>query len=161
MLNPDKAPGSEASGQNFVFYRYAEVLLNYAEAQNEAVGPDASVYDAINEVRSRSDLSPLPTGLSQDEMREAIYRERRVELCFESKRFFDNKRLKMAEINMGNPRHNMVIRNENPEDNSGKWIYSVEEEVKYTAKFELKQYMSPIPQNVIDQNPKILQNPGY
>lgn len=161
MLNPDRAPGVDASGQNFVFYRYAEVLLNYAEAQNEAVGPDESVYSAINEIRSRSNLPPLTTGLSQEEMREAIYRERRVELCFERKRYFDNKRLKMAEVNMGNPRHNMVIRNENPQDNSGKWVYSIEEEVKYTANFDLKQYMNPLPQNALDQNPKIKQNPGY
>jgi len=54
-----------------------------------------------------------------------------------------------------------VIRNTVPSDNSGVWIYNVEVEKKYTVKFEPKQYMSPIPQNVIDQNPKISQNPGY
>lgn len=160
-LNPDAAPGDDASGQNFVFYRYAEVLLNYAEARNEASGPDGTVYDAINQIRARSELPPLPTGLSQEEMREAIHRERRVELCFEGKRYFDNKRLAIAAETMGNPRHNMVIRNTRPADNSGEWVYSVEEEVKYTARFEPRQYMSPIPQNVMDQNPKITQNPGY
>ena len=160
-LNPDAAPGDNASGQNLIFYRYAEVLLNYAEARNEASGPDASVYEAINQVRDRADLPPLPPGLNQEDMREAIYRERRVELCFESKRYFDNKRLAQAAEKMGNPRHNMVIRNTQPSNNSGTWVYSVEEEVKYNARFEPKQYMSPIPQNVIDQNPKITQNPGY
>ena len=65
------------------------------------------------------------------------------------------------EETMGVPRHNMVIRNSSPTDNSGTWVYSVEEEVKYTAKFETRQYMSPIPQDVIDQNPNIDQNPGY
>jgi len=161
MLNQDAAPGNDASGQNYIFYRYAEVLLNYAEAQNEASGPDPSVYDAINQVRKRSNLPDLQPGLSQEQMREAIHRERRVELCFESKRFWDNKRLAKTEERMGQPRHNMVIRNTSPSDNSGDWVYSVEEEVKYTAKFELRQYMSPIPQNAIDQNPKIEQNPGY
>ena len=160
-LNPDAAPGELASGQNFIFYRYAEVLLNYAEAQNEAAGPDQSVYEAINKVRSRSGLPDLPTGLTQEEMREAIHRERRVELCFEDKRLYDIKRWKTGEEVMGNPRHNMVIRNSKPADNSGIWIYSVEEEVKYTVKFELKQYMNPIPQDAIDQNPSIVQNPGY
>ncbi|WKN30652.1 RagB/SusD family nutrient uptake outer membrane protein [Porifericola rhodea] len=161
MLNQDAAPGNDASGQNYIFYRYAEVLLNYAEAQNEASGPDPSVYDAINQVRKRSNLPDLQPGLSQEQMREAIHRERRIELCFESKRFWDNKRLAKTEERMGQPRHNMVIRNTSPSDNSGDWVYSVEEEVKYTAKFELRQYMSPIPQNAIDQNPKIEQNPGY
>ena len=160
-LNPDAAPGNDASGQNDLFYRYAEVLLNYAEAQNEAVGPDQTVYDAINKIRNRSDLPDLPSGLSQDEMRDAIHTERRVELCFENKRYYDNKRLMQQEETMGVARHNMIIRNTVPSDNSGVWTYSVEPEVKFTPKFEPRQYMSPIPQNVIDQNPNISQNPGY
>lgn len=160
-LNQEAAPGGDASGQNLVFIRYAEVLLNYAEAQNEAVGPDASVYAAVNKIRNRSALPDLAAGLTKDEMRKVIYGERRVELCFESKRYLDNKRLAKAAERMGVARHNMVIRNSNPADNSGIWVYSIEPEVKYTVKFDPKQYMSPIPQNVIDQNPNIKQNPGY
>ena len=160
-LNQEAAPGNDASGQNYVFLRYAEVLLNYAEAQNEAVGPDASVYDAINKVRARSNVPALASGLSQAEMRKVLADERRVELCFESKRYLDNKRLAKAAERMGVARHNMVIRNSKPADNSGIWVYSIEPEVKYTVKFDPKQYMSPIPQNVIDQNPNIKQNPGY
>ena len=136
-------------------------MLNYAEAQNEAVGPDASVYDAINKVRARSNVPALASGLSQAEMRKVLADERRVELCFESKRYLDNKRLAKAAERMGVARHNMVIRNSKPADNSGIWVYSIEPEVKYTVKFDPKQYMSPIPQNVIDQNPNIKQNPGY
>ena len=161
LLNPDAAPGDNASGQNYVFYRYAEVLLNYAEAQNEANGPDGSVYDAINAIRNRSNLPDLEQGLSREQMREIIRSERRVELCFERKRYFDNKRWALTEQNMGNPRHNMVIRNSVPSNNSGNWVYKVEQEVKYKPAFEPRMYMSPIPQNVIDQNPKIKQNPGY
>ena len=160
-LNPDAAPANDASGQNEILYRYAEVLLNFAEAENEVNGPTAEVYDAINKIRERGNIPALEPGLSKDEMRKAIWRERRVELCFENKRYWDNKRWRIAEQTMGNQRHNMVIRNTNPSDNSGEWVYSVEVEQKWEAKFELKQYMSPIPQNVIDQNPKIEQNPGY
>lgn len=160
-LNSDAPPGTDASGQNYVFIRYAEVLLNFAEAANEAEGPTGEVYAALNKLRERSDVPPLQAGLSQDEMREEIRRERRVELSFENKRYFDNKRWKIAEDVMGKPRHNMVIRNTKPADNSGTWVYSVEEEVKYNVRFELKQYMSPIPQNVLDQNTKVTQNPGY
>ncbi|MCL3781017.1 RagB/SusD family nutrient uptake outer membrane protein [Prolixibacteraceae bacterium JC049] len=160
-LNPDAAPASDASGQNFIFYRYAEILLGYAEAQNEAVGPNASVYSAVNQVRQRAGIPDLKAGLSKEEMRKAIRRERRVELCFEDKRYWDNKRWKIAEDVMNKQRHNMVIRNSKPADNSGVWVYSVEEEKKWKAKFNLKQYMNPIPQNAIDQNPKLVQNPGY
>lgn len=160
-LNPDAAPADDASGQNDVFYRYAEVLLNYAEAQNEAVGPDLSVYDAVNKVRNRSGLPDLQAGLDQDEMRDAIHSERRVELCFENKRYLDNKRLWQQETTMGVQLHNMVITNTQPNDNSGVWVYTVTEETRDNAVFTPKQYMSPIPQNVIDQNPNIKQNPGY
>lgn len=162
-LNQDAAPGDDASGQNDVLYRYAEVLLNYAEAQNEAVGPDQSVYDAINKIRMRAstNLPALPTGLNKDQMRIEIRKERRVELCFENKRYYDNKRWQQQETTMGVPRHNMVIRNSVPANNSGVWVYSVEPEIKFTPQFNAKQYMSPIPVNVIDQNNKITQNPGY
>src|SRR5690606_11415536 len=127
-INPDAAPADDASGQNDVFYRYAEVLLNYAEAQNEAVGPDATVYAAINKIRNRSDLPDLEPGLDQDAMRIAIRSERRVELCFENKRYYDNKRWQQQETTMGVARHNMVIRNSVPANNSGVWVYSVEPE---------------------------------
>jgi len=135
--------------------------LNFAEAANEAEGPTAEVYAALNKLRERANVPPLQAGLSQSEMRDEIRRERRVELCFENKRYLDNKRWKIAEDVMGKRRHNMVIRNTKPADNSGTWVYSVEPEVKYNVRFELKQYMSPIPQNVLDQNNKVTQNPGY
>src|SRR5690606_12237273 len=160
-LNADAAPGANARGQNYIIYRYAEVLLNYREATNDASGRDQSADDAINAVRNRSNLPDLEPGMTQDEMREAIRSERRVELCFEGKRYFDNKRWKLAEETMSKPRHNMVIRNSVPSNNSGHWVYSVEEEVKYRPAFEPRMYMNPIPQNVIDQNSKIKQNPGY
>ena len=54
-LNPIARPGNgNSSAENFIYFRYAEVLLGYAEAQNEAVGPDASVYSAINQIRARA-----------------------------------------------------------------------------------------------------------
>lgn len=68
-------------GTNWPIYRYAEVLLFLAEAMNEQ-GKDGSLY--LNEVRSRAGL-----GEAQGDMREAIYQERRVELAFENKRWFD------------------------------------------------------------------------
>ena len=160
-MGRDAVPGSGMNGENQVMLRYAEILLSYAEAQNEAAGPDASVYDAINQIRKRSGVPELKAGLSKDEMREEIYRERRIELCFERVRYFDNKRLLKQEDRMGVPRHNMVITNTSPADNTGKWVYSVEPEVKWKAAFNARQYMTPIPQSAIDQNHKIKQNPGY
>ena len=75
----DLYSGAFAQDNNWPYFRYAEVLLNQAEAQNEALAaPDKSVYDAINEVRDRAGQPGLPEGLSKDEMRIRIHNERRV-----------------------------------------------------------------------------------
>lgn len=159
-INPLQPRGGSSSGQNYVFYRYAEVLLNYAEAQNEFSGPDASVYQAVNTIRQRSNLPALATGLSKDDMRAAIRRERRVELCFEQKRFYDIIRWGIAEDVMNKDLHGMKITNSSPNDNKGKWVYEVVG-LNHPHVFTKKMYMNPIPQSVIDQNEKIQQNPGY
>lgn len=78
--------------QNYYVIRYADVLLMYAEAQNEAVGPDASVHDAINAIRARVQMPQVPAALTQEEMRQYIRDERRWEFAFEHQRFFDLKR---------------------------------------------------------------------
>ncbi|MBW6501513.1 MAG: RagB/SusD family nutrient uptake outer membrane protein, partial [Bacteroidales bacterium] len=129
---------------------------------NEAVGPDDSVYEAINFIRARpgTDLPPLEEGLSQDEMREEIRRERRIELVYEGKRLYDIWRWKIADNVMNEMLHCMVIRNSVPADNSGVWVYSVEP-LNHPHVFTQKMYFNPIPQAAIDQNPKLKQNFGY
>ncbi|HZW66643.1 MAG TPA: RagB/SusD family nutrient uptake outer membrane protein [Hanamia sp.] len=160
-LNPLVRPGGgPASGANYVYFRYTEVLLGYAEAQNEATGPDASVYDAINKIRERSDLPALPDGLTQEQMRDAIHHERRVELCFENKRFYDIIRWKIADQVMNVDKHAMKITNTSPSNNSGVWKYEVVP-LNHPHTFHMKMYLTPIPQPVIAQNPKLVQNPGY
>lgn len=86
--------GTQTALVNYIYFRYAEILLNYAEAQNEAVGPDQSVYDAVNEVRARVSMPALPEGLTQAEMRARIRNERAVELAFEDHRWYDIMRWK-------------------------------------------------------------------
>ncbi len=78
------------SGINYRLMRYADVLLMYAEAANEAEGgPSSKAYEAINEVRERAEVDPLPAGLSKDAFFEKIRTERRLELSFEVSRYFD------------------------------------------------------------------------
>jgi len=154
--------GGGLNGMNYVYYRYGEVLLNYAEAQNEAAGPDASVYEAINAIRTRpgTDLPELPAGLTQAEMRTAIRHERRIELTYEGKRLFDLWRWKIAEVNLNRNLGCMIITNSVPEDNSGVWVYTPSPLV-HPQVFTQKMYFNPIPQVAIDQNPKLKQNYGY
>ncbi len=94
-------PEETASGVDYYMYRYADVLLIYAETENLLHGPTAEAYDAINLVRRRAYgvdinkvnyLADLPTGLSQEEFDDMVFRERGYEFMFEGKRWFDLKR---------------------------------------------------------------------
>ena len=146
------------SYQNYIIFRFGEVLLNYAEAQNEAVGPDATVYSAINKIRERSALPDLPAGLSQVEMRTAIRRERRVELAFEDKRWWDLIRWRIAEVNLNKPLHGVSITVGTGGALQYQYIPARGGDRKFYAN---KNYLFPIPQDVIDKNSKITQNPNY
>lgn len=156
MVDPAVVPGI-SSGSNSIIWRYAEVLLNYAEAQNEAAGPDASVYNAMNKVRKRAGLPDLPENLTQPQMRARIRRERRVELAFEGKRLFDIWRWKTAEQIFSKPLRAMKITTV-----GGKQVYEKVNAGGGKITFDpAKNYRMPIPQTVIAQNDKIIQNPNY
>jgi hypothetical protein len=158
-LNPKYAQSGDLrlNSAHQVIFRYAEVLLSYAEAQNEFSGPDATVYNSVNKVRERSNIPALSSGLNQDQMRIAIQRERRVELAFEERRWDDLMRLKLAEVNLNKPFRAMKI-----EKVGGKKVYSVMLAPNGNRAFYAnKNYLHPIPQKVIDQNKKVIQNPNY
>jgi starch-binding outer membrane protein, SusD/RagB family len=131
---------STISEQDWIILRFADVLLMYAEAQNEAVGPDASVYTAVNRVRARVNMPALPAGLTKDQMRVRIRNERRVELALEGVRWGDIKRWKTAEtyiptlVDPGGARRVFVAP---------------------------KHYLLPFPQSERDINPNLEQNSGY
>jgi hypothetical protein len=131
---------------NPIIIRYAEILLTYAEAQNENVGPDASVYSAINQIRSRPSVKmpELEVGLSKEQMREIIRQERRIELAFEGLYYSDIRRWQTAEIVNNGPIFNYM----------GKTITN-------RTFNKNRDYLWPIPFTEIQENPKLIQNPGY
>ena len=145
-LNYDRTssltPGSWGyANNNRRMIRLADVLLMYAEAENEASGPDANAYAAINRVRARAKMPDIAAGLSQDAFRTAVRRERVLELSLEGDRVFDLLRWGiMADVFTSHPEYR---------SNSGG--------VFVKGKHE---YL-PIPQNDISANPKIKQNNGY
>ena len=157
-INPKYATASNnLNSANWIIFRYAEVLLSYAEARNEATGPDQSVYDAINAIRRRSELPDLTPGMDQNQLRTAIHRERRVELAFEDKRLPDLLRLKLAEVILNNPVHAIKIEMVN-----NVWVYTVVPAGGGNrAFFPNKNYFLPIPQSAMDKNTKLVQNPNY
>ncbi|GAA4309207.1 RagB/SusD family nutrient uptake outer membrane protein [Compostibacter hankyongensis] len=143
--------------KTWIYFRLAEQYLNYAEALNEAQGPVADVYKYINAIRERSGLPPLPASLSKAEMRERIHHERRIELAFETHRYFDTKRWKIADSTDNLTMYGLNI-------NKGKSLNDDEfYERTYINKrvFQEKYYLWPIAQAVIDKNPNIVQNPGW
>ncbi len=126
---------------NWKMLRYAEVLLIYAEAKNEADGPVSEVHNAVNRVRNRVGMPNLPAGLSKDQMRERIYNERRVEFCSEGNRYEDLVRWRRLD----------VVKNKH-----------LNQGVNYQiTTFEDFRYLWPIHQQEIDVNPNLVQNPGY
>lgn len=135
---------SGQSETNYIVLRYADILLMYAEAQNEATGPDQSVYDAINAVRERAGLPDLVPGYTQAELRDIIRHERRVEFAGEGMYYNDIRRWKIAETVMNAP------------------IYTYDQSQIEVRKFDpSRDYFWPIPQTELDLNPALSQNPGY
>jgi hypothetical protein len=134
------------SDQDWIFLRYADILLMYAEAQNEAVGPDASVYTAVNTVRARAGINmpPLPAALTQADMRTRIQHERRIEFALEGQRFFELRRWRLDRT----------------------VIPAVKDPNNSFRAFPLRDTLWPVPQSEIDiansyGNAGYKQTPGY
>lgn len=95
---PDAVNGVSARvARDFVRFRLAEFYLSYAEALNEAQGPVPAAYEAVNRIRSRSGMPNLPAGLTKEEFRKKVQKERGIELAFEDHRWWDIRRWKVAE----------------------------------------------------------------
>ncbi|WP_353719164.1 RagB/SusD family nutrient uptake outer membrane protein [Dyadobacter sp. 676] len=155
---PIDNPWDVAGTQTWIYFRYAEILLNYAEAQNEAAGPDAGVYAAVNAVRQRTgvNMPALPAGLTQAQMRERIRNERRIELAFEEHRFYDVRRWKIANTTENVPAYGVEV------GKSGNTFTYTRKEALTGRSFADKQYWLPIPRTEIQaSNNQLEQNPGY
>lgn len=136
LVSKDISPETNTSPANFVVYRYAGVLLMQAEAFNEkSLTSDAR--GPLNIVRKRAGLAPVPATITKDAMREAIIRERRMELSFEGHRWFDLIRIDNGEYAVN-------------------FLHSIG---KTNATRE--RLLFPIPQTEMDANPLMTQNPGY
>lgn len=143
-------------GINLILMRYAEILLTYAEAKIELNELDASVYDAINEVRQRPDVNmpAITTGKSQDELRQIVRHERLVELAFEGLRFFDVRRWRIGEDVMPGKVYGMTYA-----DGSGN-LQTVEV-TAWENFFSQRNYLWPVPQVERELNPGLEQNPDW
>jgi len=153
--------------RNWISFRYAEVLLNYAEAKNEhdlATGKatvDASVLDAIRALRKRAGIEEgggtygIENNTTCEDMREIIRNERRIELAFEEHRFYDIRRWRIAEDIFKEPLKGLmlIMRAGNIEPPV---VIDVQK-----AKFEKHQYLYPLPYGEVNKNVNMEQNPGW
>lgn len=142
--------GSNArqSSHNYITMRYAEVLLIAAEAANELTGGSSEAIGYLNMIRERArkrdgNLSNYPpdvtSGLSQTDLRNVIIEERRLELAFEFKRWYDIKRLQMG-----------------PE------VFSASGLEPHENFSESRDYLLPLPGDELSRNPNLMpNNPGY
>lgn len=146
----------------WVMLRYAEVLLNFAEAENEYLeAPSEEVYDAIKYLRKRAGIEAgddgmygLKAGMTQEEMRKVIHNERRIELAFEEHRFFDIRRWREAETIFQQPLKGMHIV-------SSETGYVYEPYDVETVSWDNRRYFYPIPYDEVNKNDNMVQNPKW
>lgn len=155
---------NRTSVHTWIYFRYSEILLNYAEAMNEAYGPDAvaeglpmSAREAINIVRQRPGVSmPEVQTASAEEFRKKIKNERRVELAFEEHRFWDLRRWKDAGEMLNQPIRTATIQKN--ADNTFTFSYQATEERTFLE----KMYRYPIPAEEINKaGGSLQQNPNW
>lgn len=147
---------------NFVVFRYADILLMFAEAENEAAGPSDEVYQVLKDLRARAGIEAgadsmygLQVGMTQTEMREAIRNERRIEMAFEEQRYWDVRRWKIAEDVFNQERKGMKISK--VDDAS----FAYESVIVDQMVFKSNMYLYPIPFAEIAKNSNLVQNYGW
>jgi SusD family. len=171
--------------------RYADVLLMYAEAKMELNEIDASVLEAINRVRARAykvshtqiNDYPAVTETDQNRLRTIIRNERRVELAWENRRWFDLLRWRLAEIALVRPVYALPVKeglianiasgdyffpkgvlpeiDENGLVDLSPLFATGKIRAVVQRKFDTRQYLYPIPSKEVQINNNIKQNPGY
>lgn len=168
MCDVNIAPnGSGNTLRGWPLLRYAEILLNYAEAINETGQPQLA-YASLIELRKRAGIEPgtdnnygLRPGMGQAEMRELVRNERRIELAYEDHRWNDTRRWKTAMVvnNAFNKRIRIVQAN-NATPPTSRTAYTVTESIR-RRNFRPEMYLLPIPDSEIRKASAVVQNPLY
>lgn len=146
-------PGStNSSSPNWPYARYAEILLNYAEALYN-LGDEAGSREYINQVRGRQSVKMPAVKDTGAKLLARIQNERRVELYLEEHRFFDMRRWELTV-----PPNTSLLKL-NVELAGGKRTYSLSPVIQFALPEHT--YLLPIPQDEINKSVELKQNPGY
>ena len=154
-------PAYSGTVHDWIYYRYAEILLNYAEATNEFSGPSSDVYQVLYSLRKRAGILSsdgtyaVPQGMTQDEMRTFLQGERRIEMAFEEQRFWDIRRWKIApQVYNTTPVQGLDLQL----SSSGQLFYNPIS-VLTTVFRDPQMYFYPIPYSEVIKNGQMKQNP--
>ncbi|MBV4358220.1 RagB/SusD family nutrient uptake outer membrane protein [Pinibacter aurantiacus] len=165
----DKATADVTGGksdQTWIEMRYAEVLLNRAEAAFElsSLGEGSYLAQALTDINAIQDRAGASKTASGDLTRDIIRKERRKELAFENKTWWDLIRWRIGDSNTEQPSTGRVYRILNPFFSTldQKYFFETKSDEKNTIyKFNSQWYYKKIPQASIDKSPNLKQNPGY
>lgn len=170
--DPVEQRSDGASSINAIAFRYADILLMYAEAKIEANALDESVYSAIEKVRARAEMPGIARNKSQHELRCIVRKERKCEFASEGLRMFDIRRWKQADKLMNGICYGRVptgypalapsideYGNPNYTDFSEKGKFGTKLGTRFFD--PNRDYLSPVPQYEMQANPKLVQNPGF
>ena len=140
-----------------IIFRLGEFYLSYAEALNEYYGAagHAEALQYVNAIRERAGIPAYEGTYTQEQMRELIRRERRIELLDEGKRYTDLRRWMIAKDVFAEPIRGLNVKATNDD------AFFFTQRNFMTRSFEDRNYLWPIYQTYIDNNPKLVQNYGY
>lgn len=154
-LDPSvEVPLKDESGTDYATFRYAEILLNKAEAAFKLNNKEAAL-GALNQIRNRAGVLPL-TSVDMEKIQD----ERKVELAFEEHRYYDIRRWRIAEEVIAKDLHTAYAFYDF-RINAYTYEFVPAGNAAGTRKFLKKHYYLPIMPNRISNNPNLTENPGY
>jgi hypothetical protein len=164
FLNPGAGTGYQPTPYAFPIFKLADLKLLYAECLNELGNDYTEILPLLDEIRERSGILPVKeawdnhTNLTdydnQAGLREIIRQERLNELAYEGERFWDTRRWKTALVHMNTPVRAWNIWGETVSD-----YYNVV--TKFRPSYSSKNYLMPISETALINNPNLVQNPGW
>jgi len=143
----------------WIFFRYAEILLNYAEASIE-LGEVGDALNVLNQIRRRAGMPDLVAGPG---LRDEYRNERRIEMAFEEQRFFDVRRWMIAPqvLSKNADGINIFLEGASRTDRTTWKNYRYETRKIQDRAWSDKMYFMPIHRDELNRNSRLTENPGY
>jgi starch-binding outer membrane protein, SusD/RagB family len=162
FVDPDNNLLSVSQEIPWPFFRYAEILLNYAEA-SIGLGQEQNARDVLNQIRRRAGMPEFGASVTGTTLRDEYRNERRVEMAYEEQRFFDIRRWMIAPQAMNEHAKGIEIsvKGNSRTDRSSFHDYNYKIIDIQPRHWDDKMYFMPIPIAEMNRNPLLVQSPGF